>query len=169
MYTSTDIKTKINEIRYHYDTYLNNKFVKSIMMKLDIPHTIHRDMDYILTNEIIYIDSKGSLMDLYAGIKAIIFLIKDIDIKITPNIQGYMDAGKKAYSANDAILYQMAIKNYPMNVVILETMIKQLYDMVLDFDRSSFAGHEIFKSVKDIKDIDIYFQSRDFKNNLSKS
>lgn len=160
MYTSTDIKSKINQLRHHYNTYLNNKYVKGIMMKLDIPHTIHRDMDYILLSEIVYIDSKGSLNDIYTGIKAVIFFIKDIELKILPNIQGYVDAGKNSYSGNEGILYQMAIKNFAMNVETFTKILEELFVMVLDYDSNTFTKNEVYKGLRDYNDLDLFFKSK---------
>ncbi|HBD94426.1 MAG: hypothetical protein A2015_09120 [Spirochaetes bacterium GWF1_31_7] len=160
MFTSTDIKSKINQLRHHYNSFINNKYVKGIMMKLDIPHTIHRDMDYILLSEIVYIDSKGSLTDIYTGVKAVIFLIKDIELKVIPNIQGYADAGKNSYNANESILFQMAIKNFAMNVETFTNILEELYTMLIDYDNEHFPKSEVYKSVRDFADIQVYFDSK---------
>ena len=54
MFTTTDIKTKINQLRHHYNNNLNNKYLKAIIIKLEIPHLIHRDLDYLLLSEIVF-------------------------------------------------------------------------------------------------------------------
>ncbi len=159
MYTTADIKTKINDIRRHYESYINSKYLKSVIMKIDLPHMTMRDMEYIINTEITYIDSKGSLADMYCGIKAIIYFVRELEGKIIPNLHSYSDIGKTAVSTNEQILYQMAIKNFPMNVKILTDLLKQLYDMLIVFDNEHFYQNQAYKNVADFDSILKFFST----------
>ena len=159
MPNADEIKTLIKDIQNHYEKYLNNKYVKNIILKLDLPIMVNQDKNVILTNDILYLDSRGSIEDIYEGIIAVNYVINEIEKNIIPNLSSYVAAYADQKNENDKILAQMAIKNYPMNIKILKDKIKLLFLKVYDFDRLNFAKDPAYKRVRDFSTLEkIYLQ-----------
>ena len=157
-----EIKQHMNEIREHFEKNLNNKYVKNILLKLDIPTDVKHNMNIILDYKTLYFDSRGTLDDMYSSLKAITFFIKEIRARVIPNINTY--SGTSFFSStsnkdpNDRILYQMAVKNYPMNIKILARLIYDLLNMVIDYDSTNFHANPAYNQVKNLNETAIYLK-----------
>ncbi len=152
-----EIKQYINEVKNHFDTNLNNKYVKNILLKLDLPLDVRHNMNIIMDLKTLYFDSKGSIEDIYSSINAIAYFIREIRVKVLPNIYSY--TGTSFFSSsgnnnpNDNILFQMAVKNYAMNVKILAKLTYNLLKMVLEYDKTNFAKDPAYIHVKKLDEI----------------
>lgn len=155
-----EIKECINDIRVHYDSNLNNKYVKNIILKLDIPSETRHYMGIILDYKTLYFDSKGTIEDIYNGIKAICHFIKEVRIRVLPNIESY--AGENFLSAsgvkdpNERILYKMATKNYPMNIKMLAKHCLKLLKLCIEYDDTNFTKTPAYASIKGFSEIESY-------------
>jgi len=155
-----EIKECINEIRLHFDANLNNKYVKNIILKLDIPSETRHNMSVILDYKTLYFDSKGTIEDIYNSIKAITYFIKEIKIRVLPNIESYAGdtfldaAGVK--DQNERILFKMATKNYYMNIKILARLTLKLLKMCLEYDDTNFTKNPAYNNIKGIVDAEQY-------------
>ncbi|MCG8571141.1 MAG: hypothetical protein MJB14_13490 [Spirochaetes bacterium] len=158
MYNSSDIITVINDIRQHYESNLNSKYVKHMMMKLNLPYNVTQDMKRLLETQIVYVDSRGAVEDIYSGIKAVGYFVKEVQATIFPNIKAFSDANISSLNQNEKILYQMAIKNYPENVMLFAEKIFHLFEMVFEFDKTKFDNNPAFKSFPGFDEISITFQ-----------
>ena len=69
-----EIIQAINELKVHFDKNLNNKYVKNIILKLDITSDIKHNMGILLDYKTLYFDSRGTIDDIYSSIKAIALL-----------------------------------------------------------------------------------------------
>ncbi|HOJ64058.1 MAG TPA: hypothetical protein PLE45_06520 [Spirochaetota bacterium] len=154
-----DIKVLIKEIQTHYEKHLNNKYVKNIILKLDLPLMINQDKNIILTNEILYLDSKGSIEDIYEGIIAVNYVINEIEKNVVPNLSQYVALYADQKNENEKILAQMAIKNYPMNIKILKDKIKSLFFKVYDFDKINFSKDPAYKKVRNFSELEKLYLS----------
>jgi hypothetical protein len=152
-----DIKNAIMEIQKHYDKHVNNKYVKRITLHMDLPQTTIQNMNLILSGNFAYIDSRGAIEDLYYGIKAVCDFIVEIQTKIIPNLDSFMNgslfAPQTNMSENEKILSQMAIKNYPMNIKILIDLIFKLYVIVFEYDKVNFEKDPAYKRIAIFPDI----------------
>ncbi len=152
-----DIKQYINEVKNHFDTNLNNKYVKNIILKLDLPLDIRHNMNIIFDLKTLYFDSKGSIEDIYLSINAIAYFIREVKVKVIPNIYSY--TGTSFFSAmgaanpNDNILFQMAVKNYQMNIKILAKLVYNLLKMVLEYDKTNFNKDPAYIHFKKLDEI----------------
>jgi len=155
-----DIKNLLKEIQNHYEKHLNNKYVRNIILKLDLPIMINQDKNLILTNDMLYLDSRGSIEDIYQGIIAVNYLINEIEKNVIPNLSSYVTAyASEQKNENEKILAQMAIKNYPMNIKILKDKIKALFFKIYDFDKLNFSKDPGFKRVKNFNELEkLYLQ-----------
>jgi hypothetical protein len=152
-----EIVQAINELKVHFDKNLNNKYVKNIILKLDMTSDIKHNMGILLDYKTLYFDSKGTIDDIYSSIKAIGLFIKEIQIRVLPNIVSF--TGDTFFGAsgskdpNDKILFQMAIKNYPMNIKLLAKMCYSLLKMVVEYDKENFSVSPAFESVRNFDEI----------------
>jgi hypothetical protein len=154
MTSAEDIKNKIAEIRKHYDSNLNNNYLKGLNARLEVAPVLQRQIGYLLNQEIVYVDSRGAISDLYSSIYALLTYITDLNKEIIPMLKSYADQNTKNYHGNEGILFQMAVKNYPMNLNLFAKMLKTLFDSIMDYDNINFPGKEIHKEQKDIQEID---------------
>jgi hypothetical protein len=152
-----EIKEIIVDIKDHYDKHCNSKYTKGILLKLDLPHSVKHEMNTILVNDLVYLDSRGTLEDLYNGIKSIAFFIHELKAKVIPNISNYTSgtflSAPIQSNPNEKILMQMAIKNYPMNIKILADKTYMLLTKVLEFDNSQFSDNPAYNSIKGFDEI----------------
>ena len=152
-----EIIQKINELKVHFDKNLNNKYVKNIILRLDIGSDIKHNMGILLDYKSLYFDSKGTIDDLYSSIRAVSFFIREVQLKVLPNISNFTADSflnaKSSKDPNDRILYQMAIKNYPMNIKILGKMSLELLKMIVQYDRENFASNPAVDHIKNFDEI----------------
>ena len=152
-----EIIQAINELKIHFDKNLNNKYVKNIILKLDITSDIKHNMAILLDYKTLYFDSKGTIDDIYSSIKAIALFIKEVQIRVLPNIVSF--TGDTFFGAsgskdpNDRILFQMAVKNYPMNMKLLAKMCYNLLKMVVEYDKDNFTSSPAYESIKNFDEI----------------
>ncbi|HOV12910.1 MAG TPA: hypothetical protein PK771_01395 [Spirochaetota bacterium] len=158
MVSVSDIKNVIAEIQKHYDKHINNKYVKNITMRLDLGQSVIQNMNLILSGNLVYIDSKGAIEDLYYGIKAVLDFISETEQKIIPNMNLYYTGpgsnNTQNMGPNDKILSQMAIKNYSMNLKLFFDMISKLFIMVNEFDKINFSKDPAYKRINNFPQIE---------------
>lgn len=154
MASTEEIKNKIAEIRKHYDSNLNNNYLKGLNARLEVAPVLQRQIGYLLNQEIVYVDSRGAISDLYSSIYALLTYVTDLNKEIIPMLKSYADQNTKNYHGNEGILFQMAVKNYPMNLNLFTGMLKSLFDLVMSYDNNNFSGKEIHKELKEINEID---------------
>ena len=151
------IKQLINELRTHYETNLNNKYVKNILLKLDISLDMRHNMNIILDDKTLYFDSKGTIDDIYSSIRSITYFIKEIKVRVLPNIYSYTgnsfftSSGNK--DPNDKILFQMAVKNYPMNIKLLAKIALNLLKLVYEYDKTNFPKNPAYEQFSNLNEI----------------
>jgi len=152
-----EIIQKINELKKHFDNNLNNKYVKNIVLKLDIGNDIKHSMNILLDYKTLYFDSKGTIEDLYQSIKAVAYFLREVQIRVLPSMSTYnADSFFNATSSkdpNDKILYQMAVKNYPMNIKLLAKMSLELLKMVVQYDKENFTTNPVVEQLKNFDEI----------------
>jgi hypothetical protein len=153
----SDIKNSIMEIQKHYDKHVNNKYVKKITHRIDLPQTTLQNMNLILGGSFAYIDSRGAIEDLYQGIKAVCDFIVEIQTKIIPNLDSFLNGGlfstQQNISENEKILSQMAVKNYPMNIKILIDLLYKLFITIYEYDKTTFPNDTAYNRLEIFKDL----------------
>lgn len=159
MHNVNDIKKQISLVRNHYDNHLNNKYIKNLYRKIELPHMVSQEIKHLLESEVVYIDSKGALIDLYDGIKGVIFLLREIRVQILPSLKAYSNPELTNFSSHEKILYQMAISNYPQNIKIFTNDLHQLYEMILEFDKNQFNDDPAYKKISEFGEIEHFFRS----------
>lgn len=171
MVRQDEIRRQLGEIRTHFEKNLNNKYVKNVILKLDMPTNAKHDMNIIMDSKALYLDSKGTIEDLYNSVKAITLFIKEVKSRVIPNIYSYVDGGflnpGSNKDPNDKILSQMAVKNYPMNISILGRMLHDLLTMIMDYDESNFASSPAHRQVKGFDEMCLFLNEiveEDFKD-----
>lgn len=153
-----EIIQAINELKIHFEKNLNNKYVKNILLKLDITSDIKHNMNILLDYKTLYFDSRGTIDDIYSSIRAIGYFIKEVQIRVLHNIVSY--TGDSFFAAqgankdsNDRILFQMAVKNYPMNIKLLAKMCFSLLKMVIEYDKDNFTSNPAYEGIKNFEEI----------------
>ena len=148
----------INELKLHFDKNLNNKYVKNVLLKLDVTSDIKHNMSILLDYKTLYFDSKGTIDDIYSSIRAIAFFIKEVQIRVLHNIVAYtgdifFGASTSSNDSNDRILFQMAVKNYPMNIKLFAKMCFNLLKMVIEYDKENFTSNPAYEGIKNFEEI----------------
>jgi hypothetical protein len=155
-----EIKQEINNIKIHFEKNLNNKYVKNILLKLDLSMDSKHKMNIILEHKTLYFDSKGTIEDLYLSIRAIALFIKEVRSKVLPNVSGYVGASFFSTSGNldpnEKVLYQMAIKNYGMNIRMLAKLTYDLLINITEYDNVNFSSGPAVKIINDYEEIKNY-------------
>ncbi len=162
MVLQEEIKRLIGELKTHFDSNLNNKYVKNILLKLDIPLDIRHNMSTLLDYKTLYFDSKGSIDDMYSNIKAITYFIKEIKFKVFPNIYNYTGttffAAGSSKDPNDKILFQMAVKNYTMNIKMFGKITYNLLKSIIEYDKTNFTKDPAYVKIKDLNETIKYLE-----------
>lgn len=158
MINVSDIKNLITELQTHYEKHINNKYLKNVIMKVDLNTTSLQNMNLILAGNMVYIDSRGALEDLYYGIKAICEFINEIQTKIMPNLGIYGASNflgsNQNVTQNEKILSQMAVKNYPMNVKMFFDLVYKLFNMINEFDKINFPKDPAYKRIQNFPQLE---------------
>lgn len=152
-----EIVQKISEIKAHFDKNLNNKYVKNVVLKIDVGSEVKHNMGILLDYKTLYFDSKGTIDDLYSSIKAIAIFIREVQIRVLNNISSFTGdsffAASGSKDPNERILFQMAIKNYPMNIRLLAKMNFELLKMVIEYDKENFSNSPAYQNFKNFDEI----------------
>lgn len=164
MYSGMDIRKKINEIKNHYHSNLNNKYLKSLKSKIRLSPIVSREVEHLLNFEILYVDTRGSLNDLYAAIAALGVYIEELNKRVVPFLKSYLELHREQYDGNEKILFQMTIKNFPMNITILENHLREFYAILIEYDKNKFQKDAIYLRSKNINSIEKFF-NRDTEDN----
>jgi len=152
MARANDIKNAIGEIQNHYEKNLNNKYVKKFTINLNLSSVIIQNMNLILGSNFVYIDTKA-IQDLYYGVKAVCDFISEIQSKVIPDIMSHTSASTQTnLSDNDKILYQMALKNYPMNIKILSDQIVKFFNLLVEYDNETFPKDPAYYKIDKFED-----------------
>lgn len=122
--------------------------------RLELSPTLQRQIGYLLNQEIVYVDSRGAISDLYSSIYALLVYVTDLNQKIIPTLKTYSEQNAKNYHGNEAIFFQMMIKNFPMDLNIFAGQLRTLFDMLMSYDNANFSGKEIHKELKVTQEID---------------
>ena len=86
MVTADDINKAVKDIQNHYNTNVNNKYVKNALLRMDVPLHVQQNKDYLLKGDLYYIDSRGAVEDLYMGVAATMDYIDMIVKHVMPHI-----------------------------------------------------------------------------------
>ncbi len=169
MVNVNDIKNVLIELQKHHDKHISNKYVKNIIMKLDLSQTVIQNMNLVLSGNLVYIDSKGAIEDLYLGIKAVLDFISEVKQNVIPNMNlyytGLNSSINQSLNQNDKILSQMAIKNYPMNVKFFFDLVNKLFSMVNEFDKINFSKDPAYKRLQNFAQIEALIEELKSKFN----
>ncbi|MBQ3923335.1 MAG: hypothetical protein II707_08570 [Spirochaetales bacterium] len=152
MVTADDIKKAVGDIQNHYNTNINNKYVKNSLLRMDVPLHVQQNKDFLLKGDLYYIDSRGAVEDLYMGVAATMDYI-DMRVKhVMPHIT-FTGADFVAKDANERVMAQMALKNYGMNVEIFRKKVCDFFTLLTDYDMFLFNKNPAYKNIKNYENL----------------
>ena len=154
MVTADAIKKAVKDIQNHYNTNINNKYVKNSLLRMDVPLHVQQNKDFLLKGDLYYIDSRGAVEDLYMGVAATMDYIDMIVKHVMPHVT-FTGADFVAKDANERVMAQMAMKNYGMNVEIFRKKVCDFFTMLTEYDVSLFNRNPAYNNIKNYENLKI--------------
>jgi hypothetical protein len=157
-----DIFKIVERISDHYQNNINNRFVRKVLVTLDLPQAEWDRLDSLITKSDYY-KAQGFLFDeLYEMVLAAAHFIYQARQKLVPNIKALLNQGAsgKGASEQDKVLRDMAAQNFPVNLKIFTDMVNELYVKTASLDK---LAHEkkspIYEKIPELKELGRYLVS----------
>ncbi len=152
MVSAEDIKKTVKDIQNHYNTNVNNKYVKKALLRMDVPLHVAQNMDFLLKGDLYYIDSRGAVEDLYMGVAATMDYIDMIVKNVLPHVT-FTGADFVTKDANERVMAQMAFKNYGMNVEIFRKKVCDFFTLLTEYDGFLFSKNPAWRNIKNYENL----------------
>ncbi len=122
-------------VRDHYGSNMNNSYVRSALLSLDLPYK-QRDSIENITNKIEMYRGQGyKFEELYSGIYGMALFIYKARLEVLPRLKGkgYLQGA----TPSEKVLASMAADNLASNLNILADKLNELYLKVVKLDVKS--------------------------------
>jgi hypothetical protein len=160
-----DIYTIVEKIGDHYKNNVNNRFVRKVILVLELPQSEWDRLDG-LTEKSEYYKSQGFLFDeLYEMVLAAAHFIYQARQRILPNIKSMVSPGSPqgksgGISEQDKVLRDMAARNFPVNLQIFTDLINELYIKTVELDKQTHQKKSpVFEKIPELKELGRYLVS----------
>jgi len=159
-----DIFKSLESIGDHFNKNISNRFIRKILLQLDIPHADWDKLENI-TSKSDYYKIQGIQFDeIYEFILAAARFIYKARVNIIPNIRGMLSIGsglqrgaKGGSGDQERILRDMAAQNFPVNLGVFSDMVNELYLKTTNLDRQENAKKKpVYERIPELKDIGRY-------------
>ena len=152
-----DIFKIIEKIADHYKNNINNRFIRKVLLVLELPQAEWDRMDG-LDSKSEYYKAQGFLFDeLYEIILAAAHFIYQARQKVMPNIKSLVGQGASAHGKGgdqDKTLRDMAAQNFPVNLQILSDLINELYVKTAGLDRQAHEKKPpVYEKIPELKEL----------------
>ncbi len=159
-----DIYRIVEKIGDHYQNNINNRFMRKALLHLELKQSEWDRLDGLITNADDYKTQGFQLDDLYEIVLAasrFIFLARQV---LVPNLKSIvtMSAGSARSRAKedpekDKTLREMAISNFPVNLVILTDLVNELYAKSTELDKLAHGNKQpLYEKIPELKEVARY-------------
>jgi len=164
-----DIFKIVEQISEHYQKNISNRFVRKALMVLDLQPSEWERLEG-LTEGLEYHRAQGYQFDeIYEMIVAAAHFLYEARQQILPNLRSMISAttsgetlsGRKLPSGDqERVLRDMAAKNFPVNLGILNDLVNELYVKTAALDREAAGKRRpVFERISELKELGRYLVS----------
>jgi hypothetical protein len=152
----------VERIGDHYQNNINNRFVRKVLVTLELPQAEWDRLDSLITKSDYYKAQGFQFDELYEMVLAAAHFIYQARQKLVPNIKGLLGQGSssKGTTEQDKVLRDMAAQNFPVNLKIFTDMINELYVKTASLDKQAHEKKSpIYEKIPELKELGRYLVS----------
>ena len=162
-----DVFRIVEQISYHYQKNISNRFVRKALMVLDLQPSEWERLEG-LTEGLEYHRAQGYQFDeLYEMIVAAGHFLYEARLKILPNLRSMTSTGGEPLSGRkpptgeqERVLRDMALQNFPVNLGILNDLVNNLYMKTATIDREAAGKRRpVYERITELKELGRYLVS----------
>ena len=141
----------IERIGDHYKNNISNRFIRKLLITLDLPQSEWDRLDGLTTKSEYYKNQGFQFEELYEMVIAAAHFIHQARTRMIPNLKSMiLQGGTEA----DRVLREMAAQNFPVNLGILSDMINELYMETANLDRDAHEKKRpVYERIPELKEI----------------
>jgi hypothetical protein len=141
----------IEHIGDHYQNNISNRFIRKVLVLLDLPQSEWDRLDSLTTKSEYYKNQGFQFEELYEMVVAAAHFIYQARTKMLPNLKSIIAQGG---TDADKVLREMAAQNFPLNLGILSDQINELYMKTTSLDREAHdKKRPVYERIPELKDI----------------
>lgn len=150
----SDIFKIIERIGDHYQNNIFNRFIRKVLVVLDLPQSEWDRLDH-LTSKSEYYKNQGFQFDeLYEMVISAAHFIHQSRTKLVPNLKSMIAQGA---GDADRVLRDMAAQNFPVNLAVFADMVNELYMRTTSLDREAHEKKRpVYERIPELKEIGRY-------------
>jgi hypothetical protein len=150
----------IDKIKEHFNTNIVNRFVRKALLTMQVTKSTWDILD-TLKEKADYHKIQGYQFDeLYDIIIAAATFIYHARKEVMPNLKSRLIGGpktvfskEKSGQADDRVLTEMAINNFPVNLKIFSDMINMLYMKTVEIDKNENKQRPVYERIPELKQL----------------
>ncbi|MGA2764618.1 MAG: hypothetical protein ABSG17_14780 [Spirochaetia bacterium] len=141
----------VERIGDHYQNNISNRFIRKMLVFLDLPQSEWDWLDGLTTKSEYYKNQGFQFEELYEMIIAAAHFIYQARTKMVPNLKAMISQGA---ADADRVLREMAAQNFPLNLGVLADQINELYMKTTGLDREAHEKKRpVYERIPELKDI----------------
>ncbi|MGO9411979.1 MAG: hypothetical protein ACLQCB_14675 [Spirochaetia bacterium] len=141
----------IERIGDHYQNNISNRFIRKVLILLDLPQSEWDRLDSLTTKTEYYKNQGFQFEELYEMVIAAAHFIYQARTKMLPNLKSIIAQGG---TDADRVLREMAAQNFPLNLGVLSDQINELYMKTTSLDREAHdRKRPVYERIPELKDI----------------
>lgn len=141
----------IERIGDHYKNNISNRFIRKLLITLDLPQSEWDRLDSLTTKSEYYKNQGFQFEELYEMVIAAAHFIHQARTRMIPNLKSMILLGG---TEADRVLREMAAQNFPVNLGILSDMINELYMETTNLDRDAHEKKRpVYERIPELKEI----------------
>ncbi len=141
----------IERIGDHYQNNISNRFIRKVLVVLDLPQSDWDRLDSLTTKSEYYKNQGFQFEELYEMVIAAAHFIHQARTKMLPNLKSMISQGG---TDADRVLREMAAQNFPLNLGIMSDQINELYMKTTSLDREAHEKKRpVYGRIPELKDI----------------
>ncbi len=141
----------IERIGDHYQNNISNRFIRKVLVILDLPQSEWDRLDSLTTKSEYYKNQGFQFEELYEMVIAAAHFIYQARTKMLPNLKSIISQGG---TDADRVLREMAAQNFPLNLGVLSDLINELYMKTTNLDREAHEKKRpVYERIPELKDI----------------
>ena len=144
----------IERLGDHYQNNISNRFIRKVLILLDLPQSEWDRLDSLTTKSDYYKNQGFQFEELYEMVIAAAHFIHQARTKMLPNLKSIIAQGS---TDADRVLREMAAQNFPVNLGVFSDQINELYMKTTSLDREAHEKKRpVYERIPELKDIGKY-------------
>jgi hypothetical protein len=144
----------IERLGDHYQNNISNRFIRKVLVLLDLPQSEWDRIDSLTTKSEYYKNQGFQFEELYEIVIAAAHFVHQARTKMLPNLKSII---AQSGTDTDRVLREMAAQNFPVNLGIFSDQINELYMKTTSLDREAHERKRpVYERIPELKDIGKY-------------